>query len=204
MSFGQSSQEKATDKSIQANQTALSDLAATQEARGGKAFKLATKYGTQAGDFWKTLLQGDRSAIESFLGPELSGITSAFKGPRQGILQGARGGLSASGNTALATQEASQVGNAILGVRPQAASQLEGLSALFGNLSTGQTSQAISGLTGSAEIGFGLNKEQADIRKANQELFGQLGEVAGSVLGDIFFGSMGGSNKSPSGGFGKG
>jgi len=184
MAFGQSKSEKAQDATITANQKQIGDISSSAATKGDKSFKWFKQAGTQAKDYWSSILGGDKSAIDEFLGPELSRITSIFGGQRQQQAEfSPRGGARASGNTALATQEASMKGDAVLKARPEAAQALGGLAGLFGGIGQGFTGQALSGLGEGANIGFGLNKEQQANREATAALWTGIGSAAGEAAG---------------------
>lgn len=215
MSFGgQSSAEKARSADIEKTGAQVKDISTGAEAKGNKAFRWFKQAATPAADYWKGILGDDRTAIDEFLGPELSRITSAFGGERKVLSEfSPRGGARASGITDLATKEASLKGDAILKARPAAADALERLAGLFSGTSQGFTGQALSGLGESADIGFNLNKEQEAIRQRRAQMFAALGEAVGSIVGEFATGGAslaGGATKKTSSGvantspFGKG
>ena len=183
MSFGQSKSEKSQDANILKTQGQISEVASGAATKGDKSWKFFKQAGTQAKDYWSSILGGDKSAIDQFLGPELSRITSIFGGQRQQGEFDPRGGARASRNTALATQEASMKGDAVLKARPEAAQALGGLAGLFGGIGQGFTGQALSGLGEGANIGFGLNKEQQANREATAALWTGIGSAAGEAAG---------------------
>lgn len=184
MSFGQSDSEKKQDTNIQKTQGQIGDISSNAATRGDKSWKFFKQAATPVADYYKGILGGDRTAINEFLGPELSQISSTFGNERKAASDFTpRGGARASGNTDLATKEASTEANAILGARPQAAQALSGLAGLFGGQSLGQTSTALGGLGNSANIGFGLNKEQSDLRQQTAQLWQGIGSTAGEAAG---------------------
>lgn len=183
MSFGQSSKEKANDTTIAANQKQIGDISASSATKGDKSFKWFKQAATPAKDFYTNLLSGDRSAIEQFLGPEMSAITNQFKGAREAAMFDSRGGGKASTNEDLAVKEASTKSDAILKARPEAANALTNMSSIFSSASQGFTGEALSGLGTSANIGFDLNKEQAAIRQQMTEMLSNLGSTAGEAIG---------------------
>lgn len=202
MGFGnQSSEEKARSADTQATGQQIKGIATGAENKGNKSFKWFKQAATPAAEYWKSILSGDRSAIEEFLGPELSGITDAFEGQRASLSEfSPRGGARASTFANLASDEASAKGDAILRARPQAAESLAGLAGLFSGTSQGFTGQALSGLGSSAQIGFGLNQEQEQIRQRKAQMFAALGEAVGSIVGGIATGGISTGAKAASSG----
>jgi len=189
---GQGSKEKEQDAQILGYQKQIADLSTKAGAKSDKAFQWFKKASKPALNFYTDILGGDRSAIEELLGPEISGIKDTYKGERAALSEfSPRGGAKASGNTALATAEASQIGDSILRARPAAANALTGLAGVFSPTAQGFGGQAISGFGSGANIGFGLNAEQEAIRQRQAAIWAALGQAAGSIAGG-FAGGGGG------------
>lgn len=206
MGFGsQSSAEKNRDKEISTYQHQIADLSTTQGQHGNESFDLFKQSAQPAVDYWSNILSGDKSAINSFLGPELSRIHTAYGAEKQSLAEfSPRGGARASGNIDLANREASTMGDFISKARPQAAGALGGLAGTFGGLSEGFGGQAIGGLGSSANIGLDLNKEQEAIRQRRAQMFAALGEAAGMIAGGVMTGgastAVSAASKASSGG----
>lgn len=77
----------------------------------------------------------------------------------------------------------SQLGNAVLSVRPNAANNLSNLASLFSGASLGQSGLAIGGSQAASGNLFNLNQEQEAIKARQSQFWGSIGEGLGSVAG---------------------
>lgn len=106
--------------------------------------------------FWTTLLNGDRGAMSSLLGPELDGISERDSVARRAISQfGPRGSGMSARLGELGEGTARDINTAFLNLRPQAADQVGNLAQLlFGvgtnlfNASTGTSGNTLQSLLG--------------------------------------------------------
>lgn len=190
MSFsGQSDAEKQQDSIIKGNQTKINDISTGASEKGQKSFKMFQKSGKDAMDFWRGIVGGDNTQIAELLGPELSTISKTYGNQKNSLNEfSPRGGGTASGNQALQAGEAGQIGDTILKARPKAAEELGSLASLFGSTSQGFTNTSLSGLGEGSQIGFGLNKEQEDIRARQAQMWAALGSAAGKIAAGVMTG----------------
>lgn len=182
MSFGgQNSSEKANDAKIGGLTNQLSGVADTAAGRGDKTFKFFKQSTKPAMDYWNTLLTGNRNDISQLLAPELGVVSQNAQNAKQNIWNSPRGGGKVSAVSDIENSEMSQMNNLFSQARPQAAEHLAGLGSLFGNLSLGESGQQVGALGGASNNLFGLNKEQQQVREANAQAWGSIGQGLGMV-----------------------
>jgi len=193
MGFGRSSTERSNDAQIQGITKDQKAIAQGSSAKSDKAFKWFKQAATPAKDFWSSILTGDRNKIMEVLGPEISTIKDTYKGERESnTALTPRGGMRASGYTQSADREAGQIGDTVLKARPTAAQQLLNLAEIFSGTSLGETNAALGAYNSATSNLFGINKEEADNRATKAQFWGGLGQAAGGIAGDLFFGKFGG------------
>lgn len=198
---GQSKEEKARSKAIQDSGNTITGIGEGQTSKGNQIFKMFKKSGKAAGDFYRGILSGDRTALNEILGPELSRIGDQAKSAREGLLLSSpRGGARASGFTDIGNKEMELKGDAILSARPTAAAGLSNLLPTFSNFSSNLSGQGLAGYNAGVDINFKLNEEMERIRQRQAQLFGELGGLAGSVIGSLAFPAGGGGGRGGIGG----
>lgn len=161
----------------------------------GRVGKKALKHGRQdleqVGEFFKTLLTGDKQAVTQTLSPEIEATRSQYDAAKRNLAEFApRGGgqVSAIGN--LQAGEASQIGNLYTGARQRGAEGLAGIGSALGSLGIASESLAtesigkvLQGLLSEQGIKLGeLELAQGNAKRVQQGL-GGIGSLIGDVIG---------------------
>lgn len=162
-----------------------------------KAGKKDVRFGTKAlrdvGDYWRTLLEGDRSELMGLLGPEISRISDQYDAAKRSITEFApRGGGKANLLAQLPTMKARDVGQFMLEARPRAAEALERI----GTTQTGLGGQLL-GQAGQTEASIlqallGIGNLDLLRRGQNLQLYGDIGQSVGQILASIIDQQQGG------------
>lgn len=170
---------------------------------GVDALKQGIDATAPAANYYKTALGGDRDALSSLLGPEVSTVLSQYDNAAKTAAEFApRGG---GANQVLAETPFKKVGaygQALAGARSKAAAGSAGIArdivtagGDIGRLGTSEESAQNSFATSLARLNVERQNEQA------KQISGLTGGI-GSILANIFAGkSKGGGSKTPGGGF---
>lgn len=162
--------------------------------------QLGTAFSTTqpAVDYWSKILSGDPRALTEATAPTANALSQVFSGATNNASQntpagGARNVMLAQ----LPQMQAQQVGNFLLGLQPQAATNLNQLAQTQGQIGSGTVSAGFgSGQLGIGTAGIGTNLYQQTLN-ALLGVRGQDVTETGqnkSLLGGILGGSGGSSN----------
>lgn len=114
--------------------------------------------------FFQALLSGDPTAIQNALAPTAATIRQQFVAPTQQAQQYTpRGGYGAATQAELPFAEASQIGNAALGLQPAAAQALTGIGTGQEQLGLQQIQQLIQGALGKMGVTTGITGNLANV-----------------------------------------
>ena len=190
----------------------MKQLATDQQAMGkdwlalGKSYIEQTRpYLESAGNYWSTLLRGDKAAVGQLVGPSAENISGQYTAARKNIEtfmpRGGERNLAVAGTD---VGRASDIARLYAGVQPMAASQLAALSGqgagaagTVGGVGTGLTGQATSG--GSSLLNY-YAQTNAGISQMWGGVASGLGSLAGGQLGSKGGSSSGGKGSSGGGG----
>lgn len=186
---GASDQEKQRDVDIGNSTKSLTNIGDQQNRHSKKAWSFFKESAMPVMDFFKPILKGDRNAIESVLGPEISKITSGGDAEIRKLSEFMpRGGGSVTSANRISEGVDNNINNLITSARPQAAQGLTNLLPIFNSAQQGSAATAIGANQGAANINFGLNNEAQQERDRKTQAWTGLGSGAGSVAGGIFAG----------------
>lgn len=162
------SQKAATAAQTQAiqNQSAI----ALQAAGQGQGYNnMALPAYSNALDFWQAILRGDRTSLNSFLGPEINQYRQGQQNALQNVSQFApRGGARTTALAELPFQQAKTVGDMYASARPVAAGQVGAIASDLGAKGMAGLGAGISG-EGSA-AGAYLNAAQLANKQQQQQV----------------------------------
>lgn len=163
----------AAQKASEAQMGAASGVAGRQEERSNQLFGMGLPQIGAAGNYWQTLLGGNRAAMAQATAGPRGAITDQFRGAERSLERsGLRGGVADLAKAELSRDRASQISGLTTGVQPGAAANLAGLGTsligggtqnlsgagnLFGNLAgLGQRNAEFQqGRSDEASAGFG-------------------------------------------------
>lgn len=138
-----------------------------------------------AGNFYKTLLTGDRAATGLALAAPTAQITDVYRGAERGLERsGVRGAAKDVAEADLNRQRASQISGLITGVQPAAAGALSAM----GESQAGMGSNAVAASSG---LNANLLNQAFAARKYARDEGAQAGAAWGRMIADTA-GAMGG------------
>jgi len=135
-------------------------------------------------DYWTKILSGDRAAIGEAISPETRQIAANYEGAkRSASMYAPAGGGRAAMLGQLPFQRGAAISDLISGLRPQAASQLQGLAQML--LQAGLSQEQIAQALGSTALGgmFQMRGQDLDERGQNINLGNQVGQGIGKLIG---------------------
>ena len=152
----------------------------------------------QAGNYWQTLLGGNRAAMAQATAGPRGAITDQYRGAERGLERsGVRGGVRDLAMAELSRDRAGKIAGLTTGVQPGAAQQLAGIGGDIGQLGLG-----MAGLGAQATGGAGsLWSHLLGAGAGNRYQANEAGQAAAAPWGSIFFdllsGMFKGGGKSP-------
>lgn len=139
----------------------------------------------QAGNYYSTLLRGNRAAMSQAVAGPTAQITDVYRGAERGVERaGLQGAVRDVARGELNRQRASQLSSLVTGVQPYAAEQLGSLGA--GQVSAGLGAQSNAGSIFGNLLGAGYQN-----RVYAREEGGKAGGAVGGFLFDILSGTLG-------------
>lgn len=145
-----------------------------------------------AGNFYNTILGGNRDAITSLLNPQVGTVLSQYDNAAKTVArQAPRGGGATSTLAALPFQKATTLGSAYQTALPGAAQGAASVGSATAGIGTNLTGQAAS----YAPTGY-------DYSKLTSDQYGQLGSGFGKILAQLFQKNPGAGGASSGGGGG--
>jgi hypothetical protein len=149
-----------------------------------------TPQAQQASKYYSTILNGNRTATEALLRPQVSTVLGQYDNAAKAAAElGPRGGGRTETQAELGSKKVGVYENALETAQPKAA---EGLTTLSGQ-NNGLISSLLGARTGSNQLGFEQTQE------TNKQL-GGLGSGIGSILVNLLKGKGKGAGASPGGG----
>ncbi len=146
-------------------------------------------YSKQAGDYYSTLLGGNRAAMSQATAAPRAAITDIYRGAEHGLERsGVRGAARDVATADLGRDRASRIAGLTTGVQPAAAGALA-------HMGSNLTSQGMSGLTGAGSIWQNLLGAGFQNRAYGRHEGEKAGTGIGSLIFDILSGTMGKKSK---------
>jgi hypothetical protein len=169
-------------------QAALSGAQSTSDnltTAGTSLFSRGVPYSRQAGDYYSTLLNGNRSQMAMATAAPRAAITDVYRGAESNLERsGVRGASRDVASAELGRDRASKIAGLTTGVQPGAAAALAGM----GGQMTGQGTAA---LMGAGNIWQNLLGQGFNNRAYAREEGNKAGSAMGSMVFDILSGSFG-------------
>lgn len=131
-------------------------------------------------NFLKNILGGDRSSVQSFLGPQIDPIVQQFDQIRKSVAEGPRGGGTASSLVQQPEKETGLISNLISEARKMAVGNLS--SAAEAKAKLGQGQQELGLNTENAAQAGALNMRSQDVSEHGQML-GVIGQILSQLIG---------------------
>ena len=136
----------------------------------------------QAANFWGPLLNGNRNAQMSAVGPEVSNISSQYQAARKAAAEfSGRGGGRMAGLQSSRFQQVGATTNLLNSLKPKAAEGMTDIGKILAQLGI-DAGHLGDSMTGPIQGGINAQNQQQ----------GQLGEGIGKILGTLLTGSKGG------------
>lgn len=154
-----------------------------------------------AGNYWQTLLQGNRGAMALATAGPRAAITDESRGAARGIERsGARGAVRDLAKAELSRDTFSKLAGLTTGVQPAAAQNLAAVGGQIGDLGLGLSRLGYGGQEASANIFSRLLGEGFENRKYARGEGEKAGKSIGSLIFDVLSGTIGkfGKPKMPS------
>lgn len=155
------------------------------KAAGDNITKAGTNFMDNAGDFWKSILGGDKSAVASAAAPAVNAAAGMAQQGRQEQAQmgTARGGGTAGFNIDATQQAQGNIIDALLGLAPTAASQVGQLGETMAGVGTRQLALALESLGVSRQTAQGIVETSMQSRNDSYEQSpARIGETIGLSL----------------------
>lgn len=160
--------------------------------QGQQAFGQGVPMLGQAGNYWQTLLGGNRAAMSQATAAPRAALTEQYRGAERGLERsGLRGATRDLAMANLSRDQASKVAGLTTGVQPMAAQQLAGVGESLGGLGLQSSGLGIGAAGGAGNIFSRLLGEGFENRKYGRE----EGEKAGKSIGSLIFDILGGLGK---------
>lgn len=187
---GKKSQSNAMKRSPEEQQalTGAQGIAGAAGKTGQQLLGQGGGYMGQAGNYYSTLLGGNRAAMSQAVAAPMAQLTDTYRGAERGLVRsGLQGAQRDTAMGELNRQRASQIGSLVTGVQPAAAGAL---GALGGHMT--QTGSSLTGTAGtlySNLLGHGFENrkyargEGEKTGKAIGGLAAEIGKWAGGKLG---------------------
>lgn len=163
----------------------LQDIFSTSKGFGDTSSKKGSANQDLAGDYWGSLVKGDKTKMAAAVGPEASAArSSADAQKRQTAQMGtARTGGANSQAQTIDDSVRAQINQMLFSIRPEAAKQIEAL----GSQQIAQMLQALGigeGAAGTLGSQAGQQAQTDATNKANmwQSLIGGFGKLAGAAV----------------------
>lgn len=192
---GKKAQQSAMKRSPE-EQAALSgaqNAAGTLATQGTNLLNQGTPLMNQAGNYWSTLLNGNRAQMAQATAAPKASITDTYRGAATGLERsGVRGAQRDLATSELARDQASKIAGLTTGIQPMAAQQVQGIGSDF--LHAGQGLTQTGGQIWSNLLGQGT---------ANRVYGRSEGQNFGSSMGGLLFDILNGSFGKMGGGGGK-
>lgn len=152
---------------------------------GNSLFAQGQPYQQQAGDYYSTLLRGNRSQMAMATAAPRAAITDIYRGAESNLERsGVRGANREVASAELGRDRASKIAGLTTGVQPGAAAALAGM----GNTMTGQ---GIAAMHGAGSIWDNLLGEGFRNRVYGRNEGEKAGTSMGSILFDLLSGTFG-------------
>ena len=150
-----------------------------------------------AGNYWQTLLGGNRAAMAQATAGPRGALTDQYRGAERGLERsGLRGATRDLASAELSRDRASKIAGLTTGVQPMAAEQLSGIGGQLGQLGMGQAGLGVGAAGQGASIWTRLLGEGSENRRYGRAEGEKAGTGIGSLIFDILSG-FGGGGKTP-------
>ena len=164
----------------------LRDMSGGLYARGGEALGKSLPYMTQAGDYWSTLLGGNRGAAALATAAPRAAITDQARGAERFLQRsGVRGGAADVAKAEIGRDRFNQIAQLTAGVQPAAAMQLGQLGTQFGQLGSTLAGQGTAAAEGAGRINTNLLGQGFQNRSYARGEGQEFGKEMGGLLFDI-------------------
>lgn len=144
-------------------------------------------YATGAGNYWQTLLSGNRAAMAQATAGPRAALTDQYRGAERGLERsGLRGGVRDLASAELSRDRAGKIAGLTTGVQPAAAENLAGLG-------TALTGQGTAAMIGGGNIWANLLRAGAENRFQANEAGRDTASAFGKSIFDILTGTSSGA-----------
>jgi hypothetical protein len=146
----------------------------------------------QSGNYWQTLLGGNRAAMAQATAAPRGAITDQYRGAERSLERsGVRGGVADLARAELSRDRAGKIAGLTTGVQPMAAEQLASVGGQMGQLGTTLTGQGTAALIGGGNTWAQLLRAGAENRFAGQQAGAQTASQVGGGIWDLLSGGVG-------------